>query len=462
MPLVLAGAALAVDLLLAAFAARRPWSALIVLVALLPFNGLLVQVVAQIVGFDDIGRIALAAWHDAIVLGIVLAAAWTWLRTGPRRPSGIEMLVGLVSIVGVVYVVVSPVRLTAAYAFRTIYEPPVLLAALLMLGRLRGVPGWLPGRASQTMVISGVIAALAVWPQVYLGKVAYLQTYYAEPGLPVHHSFFATGIAQPRGIGTFTSPNEAGAYFAIAMALLVVPGLIRMPGWARTASLGALGLALLLTFSRSGWLTLGVAAVCLVLLNRELIARLGDARTWISSRRSWVHHAPATAATLGLLLAILITSGAPTLIKKTATGADPSAGNRPASIQRGVTVVKNNPLGLGLGTAGPKAGRFDESASNARILTEAWYIVYAIQVGIGGALLFGALVLAVLRRLWAVRRSPVAQAAIAVGVGLAVGALFIPIIDEPTVATPLWTIAALGIAGASIAPTRRWDGVGAD
>ena len=43
------------------------------------------------------------------------------------------------------------------------------------------------------------------------------------------------------------------------------------------------------------------------------------------------------------------------------------------------------------------------------------------------------------------------------GVGLGAGALFIPIIEEPTVFIPLWTFCALALAAASVpvpAPAR--------
>jgi hypothetical protein len=446
MALALTVTALAVDILLAVLAFSRPWISLVVLLGALPFNGLLVQVGAQLAGLDDTGRVALAAWHDMLILGIVLAAAVAWLRSRPRRLTEIEVLVGIVAVVGLIYVVVSPVRLTAAYVYRTIYEPPMLLAALVVLARLGVVPAWLPGRAAAAMVVSGVIAALAAWPQVYLGKVAYLQTFYAEPGAKLANAFFSSGVVQVRAVGTFTSPNEFGAYLATAMALLLVPGLLRMPGWLRSASLGALGLALLLTFSRSGWLSFGVAALVVAVLARDHLPSAGDVRGWLRSRTSWLPHLPPVVLTLALATAVALTSGASTLVTRTATGTDPSSAGRPASIERGISVVKRNPLGLGLGTAGPKAVRFGESASKTRILTESWYIVYTIQVGIGGALVFAALVLAILRRLWLARRGPWARAGIAVGAGLAAGALFIPIIEDPTVATPLWAIAALGIA----------------
>ena len=154
----------------------------------------------------------------------------------------------------------------------------------------------------------------------------------------------------------------------------------------------------------------------------------------------------------GLVLTGLVfnTSGAAVLVQETVQGSEPSAQGRPASVRQGITIVLSNPLGLGLGTAGPKALRFGESATPNRILTETWYLVYAIQVGILGLALLIVTALVILAGLWRSRASPISRAAIAMGLGLAAGAMFIPIIDEPTVFIPLWAFSGLALATANV------------
>jgi len=148
-----------------------------------------------------------------------------------------------------------------------------------------------------------------------------------------------------------------------------------------------------------------------------------------------------------LALALVIaTSGAPTLVKATVSGAEPSAGGRVASAEAGVNVLLKHPLGLGLGTAGPKAARFGLPPDAKRILTETWYVLYAIQVGIFGFLVLLATAFVLLRDLVRTRGAPLSRAALAIGLGLAVGAVFIPIIEEPAVWTPLWVVTGLAVA----------------
>ncbi|MCI0345447.1 MAG: hypothetical protein L0221_08385, partial [Chloroflexi bacterium] len=225
------------DLGLFVFAVVRPWPALVVLLAGLPLNGFLTQVLAGLLALDAATRLALAGWHDALVIGIVAAAAFTFLRAEQRRLTPVEGLVLLVGVIGLVCVAVSPVRLTAVYAYRTIYEPPFLFAAILILARTRGLPAWLPGRAAIALVATTATSAVLTWIQVYALQFRYIQTFYTDPGEQIHHSYIASGIGQPRGIGTFTSPNEFGAGLAIAISLLLIPNVVRMPGWLRTTLL---------------------------------------------------------------------------------------------------------------------------------------------------------------------------------------------------------------------------------
>ena len=442
---------LALDVALALLAIRRPWIALVLLLAVLPFSGLISQVIPVGLDLSAPARLALAGWRDAVVAGIAVAALWALVRAPSRRPTRTEWLVGAVLLVGVVYIVISPVVVTALYMYRVLYEPPLLLAAVLLLGRLEGLPAWVPTRAVWAFVASVSVGSLFTWIQVYVLRYRYLQAFYTDPGDRIHHSYLATGVNQPRGIGLLTSPNEFGAVLAVTLALLLTPGLLHLRGWVRSSLVVINALALLLTFSRSGMLALAVALVVIVILRRDSL----PSRDRIGSvlRRPARVIPIATPVLIGVVMATLVftTSGAQTLVEATASGVEPSAGGRAASVRAGIGVLLDHPLGLGLGTAGPKASRFAEEVAGGRILTEMWYLAYAIQVGIVGALVFAALVLAVLWRLWQTRAWPMSSAMLGVCLGLGVGAMFIPIIEDPSVFTPLWALSGLAIASAPVA-----------
>jgi hypothetical protein len=435
-----------VDLALGLIALRRPWIGLIVLLGILPINGALTQVVPRLLSLSDPGQLALAAWHDALVAGIALAALIALLRGRGPRLDLVEWLIAAILAFGLVFVVVSPVTFTAVYVYRVLYEPPLLLAAITVLGRSSGLPEWVPSRAALALIGSSTISALFAWPQVYLLRFSYLQRFYTDPGQQIHHSFLAHGLTQPRAIGLLHSPNEFGAAMAIAIALLAAPGLLPLRKWVRAWLLAILSLALLLSFSRSGWLATLIAVGIVLWLSRDrLPSRTAIAAALRHPPTLMAVGAPILASVI-LTIAVFTTSGAAALVSATATGSDPSVGNRPHSVRAGLMVLFEHPLGLGLGTAGPKSARFDEEPANSRILTETWYILYAIQVGLIGFGILAVTAVTILRRLWLDRLRPISRVAFGIAFGLGVGAIFIPVIEDPSVFTPLWAITGLALA----------------
>jgi hypothetical protein len=440
----------ALDVALLIGAARRPWTGLLVLLVGLPLNGIVSQVAPGLLDLSPTASTVLSAWHDAIVAGIAVAALIAWFRA-PRRTTLLEALIVAMLALGAIYVIASPVRLTALYAYRTLYEPAILLLAIGALVRVRGLPARFAEHAATGFASMAAVAAVFAWPQVYVLGFRYLNTFYTNDGQRLHWSYLATGINQPRGVGTLTSPNEFGAVLAIAIVLLAVPNLVRGPLWVRTWMFVACGLGLLLSFSRSGMLAALVGLVVLLFLARDhwdRIARLPATIRSASAARIASIAAPLLAGAV-LVGLVFTTSGAPKLVEQTVSGNEPSAQARPASVRQGVNVVLINPLGLGLGTAGPKAARFGESATPTRILTETWYLVYAIQLGVLGLLLLIAVAIVLLLDLWRSRGSPLSRAVIAMAVGLGAAAMFIPVIEEPTVFTPLWAFAGLAVAAAA-------------
>ena len=445
----------AIDLALAVFALRRPWLGLVLLLGILPINGALTQVLPNLLSLSDGAQLALAAWHDALLAGISVAALVALLRARDRALTTVEWLIAAILAVGAIYVAVSPVTFTALYVYRVLYEPPVLLAAITVLARTTGLPGWVPSRAALVLVASSALSALFAWPQVYLLGFGYLQRFYTAPGAQIHHSFLAHGLNQPRAIGLLTSPNEFGAALAIAIALLVAPGLLAMRDWVRAWLLAILGMALLISFSRSGWLATVIAAGIVLWLSRAQLGSAAEVRARINRPGTLLRMGAPILASVVLTVAVFTTSGAAALIGATATGDDPSAGNRPHSVRAGLMVVLDHPLGLGLGTAGPKAARFDEQQGRPRILTETWYILYAIQVGVIGFALLAVTVVTILRQLWRDRLRPISRVAFGIAFGLGVGAVFIPVLEDPTVFTPLWAITGLALASGAVIAVGR-------
>jgi len=158
----------AFDIALFLFAVRRPWAGLIVLIAGLPFNGVLLDVVGPRLGILDpnsTSRIALAAWHDAISLGIIGAAALAVIRTRTWRPSSVELAGAVLLVLALIPLVRTPNALAGLYAYRALYLPIALMLALIALARTGGLPRPLPMQVAAAVVASGLVASAYAWVQ---------------------------------------------------------------------------------------------------------------------------------------------------------------------------------------------------------------------------------------------------------------------------------------------------------
>jgi hypothetical protein len=60
----------------------------------------------------------------------------------------------------------------------------------------------------------------------------------------------------------------------------------------------------------------------------------------------------------------------------------------------------------------------------------------------------------ILRRLWRDRSMPISRVAFGIAFGLGVGAIFIPVIEDPTIYTPLWAVTGVALAVGATAAIR--------
>jgi hypothetical protein len=461
----------ALDLVLFALAVWRPWLGLTILLAALPFNGFLVDVGITVLGIPDAAVAAVAGWHDALAIGIALSALVGFLRARTRYLGLVEWLAVAMLAMGVLAIAISPFRLTALYEYRTLYEPPVIALSLVFLWRAGTMPPTLPGRIGRVIVGSAVAAAIFAGWQVYVGGTYYLNHYFRLPDGRLPGAYFSAFVEQPRAFGPFHSPNEFGAYMALAIGLLLAPGVVSLRPTLRSWLLVPCGLALLLTLSRSAWVSTGVTIVAIIILASPGRAAFGERLALLGRRGPWLRHGLPLAVFVAASAAILVTSNGSSFITATLTGQEPSAASRghvldlnfddflnprpsgqpgstppPGSSNPGQVIIRPriSLLGMGLGTAGPKSIRFGESGPEPPS-SETWYVNYLIQVGIVGLAILAMFVLAIIIRLWRSRQVPWSRAAIAIGAGLAIGALGIPVIDEPAVSIPLWSVIGLGL-----------------
>ena len=458
------GALAVVIVILIGAAFLRPWVALVALLGLLPFNGLLLDVIARALGASGSTVTLMAAWHDALAGGIIAAAAFDWVRSRPHSLTWIEILALPVLVGGIVSIIVAPHLLTAVYAYRTLYEPIVVMLAIGVLARTRGLPGFARQQAPLALVLGAAGASLYAIFQVYFGGIGYLVSYFSIDGR-IPAVYLASTMSQPRGIGPFTSPNEFGAYLVLALTLIAVPSVLAISDRWRAWLAALLGFALLLSISRSAWVSTGVAIVVIAATASHRRQFVSDLLPKLRTGGWWKTFAAPALVFVVFSSAFMFSSGLPNFIRATAGGQDPSAAAHANSLvnQLGNIVSAKPvgtstetprlaPFGMGLGAAGAKSARFGETASSAVVNSETWYVNYLLQAGYIGLVALLALGGFIVVSLWRRRAGPLPRSVLAGIAGLAVGAIFIPVLDEPSVAVPLWSLA--GLALASMQPGR--------
>ncbi len=452
-----------------AVAVLRPWLGLLLLLGLMPFNGVLLDVVGPSLHLSSTALTVLAGWHDALAGGVIVAGGIRWLRGRSFRLSAVETAAIVVLIFGAISLVISPHLGTGLYAYRTLYEPIVLAMAIAVLVRTSELGAHWPSRYAHVVLGSGVVASLfAIW-QVYGGGFSYLTTFYKTPDGRLPAAYLSAFILQPRAFGSFHSPNEFGAFLVIVLILVATPGLILARPALRPWAAAVIGFVLLLSFSRSSWVSLVVATSALLIMLPVTRARLAEFFRALVTLRCWRTYGPALALFVVLSGSVAATSGLSQFVSGTVSGRDPSAANHAAglsSLLNGTALVDTGadsttgtpaarlaPFGIGLGMAGAKSARFGEVGALDVLSSETWYINFLYQAGYVGLLALIGLALTITRALWTKRSIPVARAGLAAAVGLAAGAVFIPVLDEPAVAIPLWALIGLGLGSTVAAAT---------
>jgi putative inorganic carbon (hco3(-)) transporter len=316
----------------------------------------------------------------AATAGVAAIAAW---RAGvPRLVSGLAAAV----VAGLIFGVPS----ASGHVGAGLYSLAAYLSAfgMLLIGWREGrrpLERWTPLRV--LAVAAPLLGAYALY-QYFVGMPAWDQLWLDTV------DFSSIGAPEPDKIRSFASLNSPGL-LGVMLALAVVlytarTGLVR---WTSVALVVVAG-GLAVTYVRSAWLSLAVAALVLLLASgRQAARRVGR---------------------LALLMTLMVVALSATgntytaVVDRIATfrslGADDSAQARTATPSEVLPELVSRPLGYGLGSAG-EATRLAKTPGLKA--PDNGYLAMAYQLGyVGALLLVGALLVAMsiaLRRLWAAR-----------------------------------------------------------
>jgi O-antigen ligase len=378
--------------------------------------------------------LALARYHAAVALGVLLLAA---VRL---EPAPADLVFGVVIAVAFV---------TGRFAFdRVPLSVTLLVSAFLALNLLASVEVIDPARAIQFFAITLYLCIFGLWLAGYVSSIrrarlvlaAYVGGAVVSAALACAALFLPLPgreafIDGPRAQGLFKDPNVFGPFLVPAVLILmeetVAPRLLRLRLVTKLLALSALTAGVLFSFSRAAWLNLAVGVTVLLFV---LVLRRGGARK---------------AMTL-LVVGLLATAALFAAVSATSTGdfLHQRASFQVYDVERfgnqlsGVDLAAEHPLGIG-------PGQFERVSE---LSAHSTYVRALAEQGVLGALVFIGLMLLTLG--FAARHAVLGRSTYGIGsaallaawCGILANSLFIDTMHW----RHLWLLAALIWAGTAI------------
>ena len=456
----------------------------LILITLLPLHALLITAgTKMLLGAGHAPMPMLAIWKEgllALILFVVIIELLIRVMNGKlkienRKFDLIDWLIGaLLCLSFIVSILNSQFSiLNFLLGFKYDFVP---LVAFMILRRAQW-SDWF--RLSMILVITAVGAILALYgiitfflPDRFFAFLGYsdLHSLYV-PGGPLA-AFQHIGSSSLRRIqSTMSGPNQFGIWLLIPWSAVVVSLIRKKVNWfIGLLEMGVIGVAIMITFSRSAWIGAAVIA-CIA--------------AWPLVRRKISPAVLTWSGAVAVCVVAWIVLASPTLLIRIGSSRDHYL--RPMAA---IHSIITHPFGLGLGSAGPASNRISDACvyldagadatwakdrqdlcvfvDNKQVqpigrdctcpfLPENWYLQVGVELGVVGLFLFLMLISLILIRLritnFGLRnnvdsaiRNP--QSAIfLLFLGISIAALFLHAWEDAAVAYTAWTMIAVALSG---------------
>ena len=405
--------------------------ALAVILVLLPIHAFL-----STWGGTAIGPLLVwKSWKELLLIGLLpLVLLYCRLRPDVAKAvsnSWVTRLAFLYVLIQVGFAVISSASLPAVAAglLMNLRFVAILLLALIVTASggswVRAVKRWLEPWLFITTIALAVmaIAQVTLVPKDFLAQFGYDKTQTIAPYILVDDNESAL-----RAFATMRGPNPLGAYLILPLMLALL-AVVREPrNLLAGAALGLGAVAVVLTSSRSAWL--GVLAALVVMIAFSMRFRK------LITGTLWAIIPLVAAGFIFLWAAVNVPSLRLAVFHSSSTDFSLTEGSIDKHWQAsltGIGQVWQEPLGHGVGTAGPASFYNENAAPN---LAENYYIQVAQETGLVGLGIFLLLLGTVAVKLWQRRSETWPRVLLASFIGLAVVNLFLHgWSDDPTAMT---------------------------
>lgn len=348
------------------------YGGIIALIVAMPFHAFLT------IYFDNLlhSGHALQAWKEVIIIALAIIAAIYLLNKKESRPK-LDKLNYIVVAIIILALAISLIRFGSLSALIFGLKTDLMPLVVFVLAQI------VASRFDDAKVYS-----LVVWPAFIVSLLAILQALAIPPDflaglgynsstiIPAQYVDSTTMVV--RAFSTLGGPNQLGAYLILPVTLVTAKLVNKFDG-KKFVILATLLVGLYLTYSRSAWLGAALAILTTVIVGvgkktrLKFLIGLGVAGIigllFIASRNFCDPNNT-------IQYYLLHGSCTNNLLK----GSDQI---RLTSLKSGLEAAYHNPLGKGLGTAGPASYHAIRS-----LITENWYLQIAIELGLAGLILF--------------------------------------------------------------------------
>jgi hypothetical protein len=392
----------------------------------MPFHAFLSVWLGHLLGHETL----IQAWKEALLglLGL-MAAGMLWqepARLRRLRTPWVMAAAGFAGLAILVTLVARPPHTAAAFGLKTDLE--FLFAAVIAL--LVTTPEF--GRRLMIVVLAGSAVVIGFGLlQILVLPPSFLTHFGYGPGTILPYEQIASGAL--RFPSTLGGPNQLGTYLILPLCLSLALSLRRRLWW--PLLLTGAGLVVLIgTYSRGAWI--GATAALVITLLAGAPARWRRPLTMAFAVMG-------VAALVSLPLAVGHNQRLRNLVlhQSLDAGLPSSDSQHVSSVQTGLHGVLAQPLGHGLGTAGPATFR----AGQLNII-EDFYLQVGYETGLLGLLLFVAVIVTLVLALITRRAYLAALPAAAALIGVSLVALVLPSWADSSTAIITFT-AAGSVAG---------------
>jgi hypothetical protein len=367
------GIIIVVFLGLAILAWKKPFWALILLVALIPFYAFLVTYLTYLFQIKPDQNFWLAFWKEWVLLILLIRIIWDAIREKkfPFKILTLDYLIMALFVLSVLSILWGTKNLTQGiwglrYDFELFGIYWIVRAFNLEKSQIVKLV-YIMLAAAFFVVVFGILQVFVLSPS-FLEKFGYSYALGWSPDVSLQSNqvigSFAEGTVKHRIISTLSGPNQLGSYLVIIISLAVSLVIFAKNRLARILSAALAILALIplyYTYSRSAWLAFLVSSLVILFLwfGRKIlwfyiVLAGAGILAWTLGRLGmlgdWFNIVLARGSTLGHWDGVIATWHA----------------------------IRSHPAGLGVGKAGPLTLRFPE---NGVLINESWHWQILTEVG---------------------------------------------------------------------------------